>query len=235
MTLKQTLTALKKLGTDQNRKVYARHGAGAEMFGVSFADLKTLKKQIGIDHQLAEQLWQTGNVDAMSLATMIADPHAFTAKSADAWLAAIDYSLLASLFGGVIAESPLATAKTKKWTKSPREHTRETGYSVFAAMLVKSPEAVDDETASSYLGTIEQQIHDSPNRARHAMNMALIAVGIYKPSLRSAALEAARRIGKVDVDHGETSCKTPDAIAYINKAVAREKSSGEPTARRRRC
>jgi hypothetical protein len=60
--------------------------------------------------------------------------------------------------------------------------------------------------------------------ARHSMNQAVIAIGIYKPSLRDDAIATAERIGKVEVDHGETSCKTPDAVTYINKAAARESS-----------
>ncbi len=36
-------------------------------------------------------------------------------------------------------------------------------------------------------------------------------------------LEAATRIGKVDVDHGQTSCKTPDAVPYIEKAAKRKR------------
>jgi len=32
-------------------------------------------------------------------------------------------------------------------------------------------------------------------------------------------LAAAKRIGKVEVDHGETGCKTPDAAAYIRKVL----------------
>ncbi len=31
-----------------------------------------------------------------------------------------------------------------------------------------------------------------------------------RPSLRAAASDAARRVGTVDVDHGDTACKTPD-------------------------
>lgn len=53
------------------------------------------------------------------------------------------------------------------------------------------------------------------------MNSALIAIGIRNPKLERKALAAAKRIGKVEVDHGETSCKTPDAPTYIRKAVAR--------------
>jgi 3-methyladenine DNA glycosylase AlkD len=224
MTFNQTMAALKKVGTAQNRKIYARHGAGENMFGVSFANLNALKKQIGTDHPLAEQLWQTGNVDAMSLATMIADPQAFTAGAADEWLRQADYAVLGGLLAGVIAHSPLASRKIAKWTRSKQELTRQAGYDLLCGTLKVSPDALDDETCAAYLQTIEEQIHGSPNMARHSMNAAIIAIGIYKPALREAAIAAAGRIGKVHVDHGETNCKTPDAIAYINKAAARQKS-----------
>jgi hypothetical protein len=54
------------------------------------------------------------------------------------------------------------------------------------------------------------------------MNGALIGIGIAKPALRNKAIAAAKRIGKVEVDHGETNCKTPDAVTYIEKAVKRQ-------------
>jgi 3-methyladenine DNA glycosylase AlkD len=44
------------------------------MFGVSYAALGKLKKQIKQEHALAEALWETGNHDARVLATMVADP-----------------------------------------------------------------------------------------------------------------------------------------------------------------
>jgi hypothetical protein len=34
-------------------------------------------------------------------------------------------------------------------------------------------------------------------------------------------LAAAARIGPVEVDHGETGCKTPDAAAYIKRGSDR--------------
>lgn len=60
----------------------------------------------------------------------------------------------------------------------------------------------------NYLGTIEKEIHSRKNRVRHAMNGALISIGFRRPSLTKQALAAAKRIGKVEVDHGETGCKT---------------------------
>jgi predicted Ser/Thr protein kinase len=37
------------------------------------------------------------------------------------------------------------------------------------------------------------------------------------------AIEAAKRIGKVGVDHGETNCKTPNAVSYIEKTSNRKR------------
>ena len=54
------------------------------------------------------------------------------------------------------------------------------------------------------------------------MNSALIAIGIRNEDLERKAIEIAREIGKVHVDHGATSCKTPDAESYIK---ARERAA----------
>lgn len=58
------------------------------------------------------------------------------------------------------------------------------------------------------------------------MNSALIAIGIRNPELLEKALSIAAVIGKVQVDHGETSCKTLDAADYIRKTLARRAKKG---------
>lgn len=45
MTFSEVMKELKKMGTAQIRKVYARHGVGKDMFGVSYANLNVLKKK----------------------------------------------------------------------------------------------------------------------------------------------------------------------------------------------
>ncbi len=51
----------------------------------------------------------------------------------------------------------------------------------------------------------------------YGMNNVLIGLGVRNEALREKAEAAAQRIGKVVVDHGETGCKTPDAISYMEK------------------
>ena len=50
------------------------------------------------------------------------------------------------------------------------------------------------------------------------MNGLISAVGIYVAPLTGEAIAAAKQVGTVIVDMSGTSCKVPDAIAYIEKA-----------------
>jgi hypothetical protein len=85
-------------------------------------------------------------------------------------------------------------------------------------------DTLPDEYFEKCLITIEKIIHQSKNFTKQAMNGAVIAIGLRNSKLEKLAIAAAKRIGKVEVDHGETSCKTPDAVAYIQKAKSRMKA-----------
>ncbi|MEZ6121820.1 MAG: DNA alkylation repair protein [Planctomycetaceae bacterium] len=221
MELSDVLSKLKMLGTEQAIKIYKRHGAGDNVFGVSFADLKKLKKQIGTNHSLAIGLWNSGNSDARSLAMMIADPQKVSPTVATQWMKDVSYYLHAGEVAGVVAKSPCGPAKMRQWRKQKSEFARSTGYSILSHMLKDDPESVDESECRRVLKEIESEIHRSANRARHAMVMAVISIGVYKPELCAEAIEAGERIGDVDVDHGETSCTTPKIAAYIQKSVRR--------------
>src|SRR5688572_26491998 len=86
MTLTETMRELEKAGSAQTRKTYLRHGAAEPLFGVSFATLKTLRKRIGVDHELAVALWETGNLDARNLAVKIIDPAKVKSADLDRWV-----------------------------------------------------------------------------------------------------------------------------------------------------
>jgi 3-methyladenine DNA glycosylase AlkD len=65
---------LKKKGAEKTRTIYARHGMGTDtMYGVSMADLKVIAKTIKGRQNLARELYETHNSDAMYLAGMVAD------------------------------------------------------------------------------------------------------------------------------------------------------------------
>jgi len=221
MTLREVLAALKKAGTAQNRKIYGRHGVTGKMFGVSYATLGMLRKKIKLDHELAVQLWKTGNHDARVLATMVEDPAVTTGEDIDAWAKDLGNYVITDAFAGLVSRTPFALKKIEKWIDASGEWVGRVGWLVLARMARES--SVPDSYFIPHLDTIEHKIHTRKNRVRDAMNSALIAIGLRNPRMRALALAVAARIGKVDVDHGETGCKTPDAASYIMKAATREK------------
>jgi 3-methyladenine DNA glycosylase AlkD len=222
MKLQETLDTLKALGNEQFRKTYRRHGAGEDVYGVSTAHLKDLQKKVKIDQDLAAGLWNSGNHDARILAAKVADPERLDLKTLDAWAAGLRNYIEIDALAEVAARSPQAHEAMERWLASDQEWIEAAGWKALAH-LARTEGALPDAELGGYLATIERDLHGSPNRVRHEMNSAVIAIGAYHPALTAKALAAAARIGKVEVDHGDTDCKTPDAAAYIRKVLERKK------------
>ena len=220
VTVERALAELEALGTEQNRKVYPRHGARPPIYGVSYADLGKLANRWRNDDALARGLWASGVHDARVLALMIADPARADESAIDAWLADVDNYGLAEALAAFVARTAFARAKADAWRLSPAEWPSATGWAVTANLALRDA-GLSDDYFLCLLGTIEREIDGAPNRTRYEMNGALIAIGLRAERLREAALATAARVGKVTVDHGETGCRTPDAAAYIAKASAR--------------
>lgn len=221
MNVKEALKKLEDFGTEQNRKIYKRHGVDGEMFGVSYANLGKLVKEIKKDHELARQLWKTGNHDAQVLATMIADPKKFSSEEIDNWSGSTANYVLTDAFAKVVGQSEFAVEKAEKWVDSKNEWLESAGWSLIGYLT--NDKNLSDAFFEPFLQTIETDIHARQNRVRYAMNSALIAIGSRSESLQKPALLAAKKIGKVEVDHGETGCKTPDAAEYILKTAEHRK------------
>ena len=223
MNYRETMKALKTHGTAQNRKVYARHGATDPMFGVSYKNLNALKKKIKTDPALAEQLWQSGNHDARILATMITDPAALKSSDIDRWAKDLTDYPVSDALAKLVSTSPHAVKKMEKWLHARSEWTGRTGWMV-ATHLAGRKGALTDARCAQFLQDIEANIHGAKNRVKDAMNGTLIQIGLRSDKLEKKAVAAAKRIGTVDVDHGETGCKTPDAVEYIARAKVRARA-----------
>ncbi len=168
------------------------------------------------NHELAVKLWKTGNYDASLLACQVADPSRVDDELAEEWVREVYNYVLSGEFSQLVGKSPLAQKKGEKWIKSREEYISRTGWLILSWLVEHS--TLPDDYFRPYIGMIETKIHSSPNCTRDAMNTALINIGL-RPALTKECLAAAKRIGKVDVDHGETGCKTPDAGDYIVRTL----------------
>lgn len=223
MAVKEILRELKSLGTEQTKKTYERHGVKGDFFGVRYGDMEKIVKRIKKQPELADGLWETGVFEARVIACKIADASTFNKTKLNRWVKEAG-ECNAHEISDLVSRSELAQELAEKWINAKNEWTRIIGWYVISRLA--TPEnGIERDWFSGLLTRIEKEIDDAPNWTKEALNNALIAIGgRNEAKLRDAALAAAKRIGKVEVDHGDTSCKTPDAIPYIKKIWDRRKA-----------
>lgn len=225
MTSNEILIELKQFGDPQTKKIYMNIGAKEPLFGVKVQDLKKLLKKTKKNHELSLELYETGNYDAMYLAGLMADETKITKAQLERWVEKAYFSYLSEYtVPWVAAETEFGLELGLKWIESEVETTASAGWgtlSYFAA--VNEDDLLDIPLYSKLLKKVENEIHESKNRVRYAMNGFVISVGSYIKELNVKSKEVAQNIGKVHVDVGGTACKVPLASEYIKKVEARGK------------
>lgn len=225
----QIMKTLASMGTEQNRTIYRKRGATEPLFGISPADLEKFRKQLGTNHELALELWRTGNIDARILGVLVADPQRISPADLDRWASAIRYYPLADAFATKLAaRSRHARDRVAAWTRSKDEWLGRAGWMILGELASRDP-VLSDAQLTREIERIESTIHGAPNFTRDAMNIALISIGSRNPRLRELALTAARRMGKVKVDHPDGESETPDATEHIRRFWDRK--AGKSTAK----
>lgn len=216
---------LKNLGDEQIKHIYIKHGAKEPLYGVTTGKLKPIVKKIKKNYKLSMELYETGNYDAMYLAGMIAEPDKMSKTDFDKWIKeAYCYGIADYVVSVTLAKSPYAQKMADEWIKSDKELYVAAGWACYCWLISYQKDSFfEKEKLHGYLKEVEKNIHSRPNRVRYAMNNFVITIGIsYKP-LYKEALEVAKKIGKVFVHMGETSCKTPIATEYIQKAIQKQR------------
>jgi 3-methyladenine DNA glycosylase AlkD len=223
MTAKQILEELKPLGRDSIKKVLVNHGIREPFFGVKIGDLKKIEKRIKKDYQLALDLYDTGNYDAMYLAGLVADDGKMTRKDLQHWIAkAYCGPLAGSTVPWVAAGSPHGREVALDWIDSKEELVAAAGWATLSSLVsLKADADLDLPELKQLLQRVQKTIHHQPNRVRYAMNDFVIAAGSYVKALTNLALEAGEKVGVVSVDMGNTACGVPYAPDYIRKVQQR--------------
>lgn len=225
MNIQEIMDKLAELSSEQTKKTFMNHGASGNLYGVKIGDLKKLVKHVKKDHELALALYDTGNFDAMYLAGLSIDPKLLTKETLQKWVGNADWYMLAEYtVAGVAAESQYALELAREWMESEEEMIAVAGWSTYANYLSITPdEKLDLEEIRALLQRAKTTIHQEKNRVRYCINGFVISVGAYVMDLHDEAMKSAETIGKVQVNMGNTACKVPLAVPYIEKIASRNK------------
>lgn len=225
MDFETVMQELEGLGKERSKKMYISNGAKEPLFGVATGAMKPIAKKIKINQGLAEELYATGNYDAMYFAGIIADPKAMTESDYDRWMDGAYFYMLSDYVVAVtLAESDIAQEVADKWITSGEELKMSAGWSCYCWLLGnRKDNEFSESKISDMLDKVKNTIHDSPERTKSAMNNFLYTVGVsYKP-LNEKAIETANAVGIVEVKRDKKKSSFLNAYESIQKEMDRGK------------
>ncbi len=225
MNLDIVMQELEALGKERMKKMYISNGAHEPLFGVATGAMKPIAKKIKTNQPLADELYATGNYDAMYFAGIIADPKAMTESDYNRWMDAAYFYMLSDYVVAVtLSESDIAREVADKWIASGDELRMSAGWSCYCWLLGNRPDVDFSESKiSNMLDSVKNTIHNSPERTKSSMNNFLYTVGFSYLPLHEKAVETANAIGTVEVKRDKKKSSILNAYESIQKEVDRGK------------
>jgi 3-methyladenine DNA glycosylase AlkD len=193
------LKRLRSLGNEKNRAGMARFGIETKnVYGISIPDLRKLAKEIGINHQLALKLWDSGIHEAMLLACFVDDPEKVTQLQMEQWAKDFNsWDISDQCCGNLFDKTKYARKKALQWSRRDEEFVKRAGFVLMAALSVHDKHAGDTEFVK-FLPFIQKGSCDERNFVRKAVNWALRQIGKRNRFLNKKAIETAKTIAHAD-------------------------------------
>jgi 3-methyladenine DNA glycosylase AlkD len=161
-------------------------------------DLRRIAKEIGRDHPLAQQLWESGVHEARILAVLIDDCRLVTEQQAERWLKDIDsWDICDACSYHLFDKTPLAYRKAMEWSRRKEEFVKRAAFAMMAALAVHDKEARDAKFLK-FMPPIRRESTDERNFVKKAVNWALRQIGKRNAALNKAAIKTAQEILEID-------------------------------------
>jgi len=225
MDFEIVMQELEALGKERTKNTYIRNGAHEPVFGVATGAMKPIAKKIGKNQPLAEQLYATGNYDAMYFAGIIADPTIMTEADFDRWIDAAYFYMLSDYVVAVtLSETDIAQTVADKWIESGEELRMSAGWSCYCWLLGNRSDAeFNADKIAGMLDQVEKTIHDSPERTKSAMNNFIYTVAVSYLPLHEKAVQTAKTVGPVEIKRDKKKSNILLASENIKKEIDRGK------------
>jgi 3-methyladenine DNA glycosylase AlkD len=218
-TLDEALKVLESCGNPRIRAMNSKNGAPDNQFGVKLGDIRGIAKSIKTNHELGLDLWQSGNLEAMFLATLIMKPNLLSEEELERMVALVTYEWLADwLMSYVVKQHPCKESMRQRWMESSHPMLARAGWSLTTERVVKNPEGLNLE---ALLDRIEREMGTAPSPAQWTMNFCLAETGIHFAEHRKRAITIGEKLGLYRDYPVSKGCTSPFAPIWIQAMVAR--------------
>lgn len=218
-TAGEVMARLTALEDEKIRAVNRRHG---DDHAVNLTKLRAVAKDLKTQHELAGELWATGDTAARLVAILISRPKAYSEAELDAMLRGARVPKVTDwLVNYIVKKNPHTEALRQRWFADPDPVIAAAGWALTSHRVAKSPEGLD---LPGLLDRIEADMKDAPDRLQWAMNECLANIGIHHPGLRARALDIGERLEVLKDYPTPPGCTSPFAPSWINEIVRRQSS-----------
>jgi len=220
MTVKEVLAELKSLGDDARRAHNTKAGAPDNQFGVKLGDIRAIAKKIKTDHELSLKLWETGNVEAQLLATLINKPKSLSADELDRLTRSTTCAQVADWLNAyVVAQHPEKDSLREKWMKEKDRWAARAGWHLTASRVNQDADGLD---LSALLDRIEKEMPKAEPEVQWTMNNTLAAIGIKDAAHRKRAIAIGEKIGLYRDWPVSKGCTPPYVPVWVEAMVKRK-------------
>ena len=218
-TVAEVLAELAALEDPKVRAVNERHG---DDHGVNLTELRAVAKRLKTQHDLARELWRTGDTAGRLLALLICRPKAFDRDELDGMLREARVPKVQDwLVNYVVKKSPHAEALRGTWFADADPVVASAGWALTTERVVKKPDGLD---LAGLLDVIEAQMAGAPDRLQWAMNECLAQIGITHPEHRARAIAIGERLRVLENYPTSPGCTSPYAPVWIAEMVRRQEA-----------
>jgi 3-methyladenine DNA glycosylase AlkD len=220
MTVDEILSRLRSLGDDARRAHNTKAGAPDNQFGVKLGDVRAMAKKVKTDHELALNLWDTGNVEAQLLATLVIKPKSLSADELDTLTRCTTCVQVADWLNAyVVAQHPEKEALREKWMMAKDRWAARAGWNLTASRVNKGADGLD---LPALLDRIEKEMPKAMPEVQWTMNNTLGAIGIHHSGLRKRAIAIGEKIGLYRDWPVSKGCIPPYVPVWVEAMVKRQ-------------
>jgi len=195
LKLSKIISRLKSQANPKNVAGMARFGINPHnALGISIPDLRRLAKEIGKNHPLALELWDSDIHEARILAALVAEAGQLTENQMGSWVKDFDsWDICDQVCSNLFDKAPFAYDMAIKWVRDQREFVRRAGFVIMAALAVHDKKAADRRFIK-FLPFLKKYSTDERNMVKKAVNWALRQIGKRNRALNRLAIKAGNEI-----------------------------------------
>ena len=225
---KTTRDVMRELAALEDPKMREANERRGDDHGVNLTHLRALAKRLKMQHDVALELWATGETAGRLLATLVCRPKAFSVAELDAMIRDIRSPKLLDWFiVNVVKPGPHAEELRQRWKDGDAPVGR-AGWSLTTERAIKKAKGLD---LDALLDQIEKEMKQAPAQKQWAMNHCLAEIGIRHSEHRARAIGIGKRLAVLIDYPAAPGCTPPYAPVWIAEMVRRNEGTQRPRRR----